>query len=63
MTNGGWVNSPNDSSSSSSSDSSVDLSENGDRNDIGIEQLINSSDDEAIGKQTRSLTCPDIYSK
>lgn len=61
ITNGGWVNSPNDSSSSSSSDSSVDFSENGDCNEIGIEQLINSSDDEAIGKQTRSLTCPDIY--
>ena len=34
MTNGGWVNSPHDTSSSASSDSSVDLSENGDRNDI-----------------------------
>jgi hypothetical protein len=65
VTNGGWVNSPAD--SSTDSDSSAEFSESENLNEIGEEQLIDSSDDDTIKhidqNYTRSITCPDIYTK
>ena len=68
VSNGGWGQSgrEDDDSSDSSDDSSVELEESPpNHNEISIQQLINSSDEESqpTSKHSRSLTCPDIYSK
>ena len=67
VTNGGWGQSGrSEDSSDSSEDSSVDLVDSADPDEISEQQLLNSSDEESnhpVGKHSRSLTCPDIYSK
>ena len=68
VSNGGWGQSGrgDDDSSDSSDDSSVELEESPpNHNEISEQQLINSSDEESqpTSKHSRSLTCPDIYSK